>query len=226
MLICAMLDEANLPCYSPLEEEFMRLLIATRNPGKVREYAELLEGLSLDLCGLADLGLESEVDETGQTFSANAQLKATVYCHASGLLTFADDSGLEVEVLGGAPGVFSARYAGHGASDADRVRKLLAALEGVPWDKRGARFRCVIALAWPDGRLETFEGQCDGVIAFEPKGTNGFGFDPVFYMPEHGCTMAELPMDVKNRISHRGRAAALAFERLKDEKGGFRFLPS
>lgn len=204
----------------------MRLLIATRNPGKVREYAELLEGLSLDLCGLADLGLESEVDETGQTFSANAQLKATVYCHASGLLTFADDSGLEVEVLGGAPGVFSARYAGHGASDADRVRKLLAALEGVPWDKRGARFRCVIALAWPDGRLETFEGQCDGVIAFEPKGTNGFGFDPVFYMPEHGCTMAELPMDVKNRISHRGRAAALAFERLKDEKGGFRFLPS
>jgi XTP/dITP diphosphohydrolase len=226
MLICAMLDEANLPCYSPLEEEFMRLLIATRNPGKVREYAELLEGLSLDLCGLADLGLESEVDETGQTFSANAQLKATAYCHASGLLTFADDSGLEVEVLGGAPGVFSARYAGHGASDADRVRKLLAALEGVPWDKRGARFRCVIALAWPDGRLETFEGQCDGVIAFEPKGTNGFGFDPVFYMPEHGCTMAELPMDVKNRISHRGRAAALAFERLKDEKGGFRFLPS
>jgi XTP/dITP diphosphohydrolase len=226
MPICAMLDEANLPCYSPLEEEFMRLLIATRNPGKVREYAELLEGLSLDLCGLADLGLESEVDETGQTFSANAQLKATVYCHASGLLTFADDSGLEVEVLGGAPGVFSARYAGHGASDADRVRKLLAALEGVPWDKRGARFRCVIALAWPDGRLETFEGQCDGVIAFEPKGTNGFGFDPVFYMPEHGCTMAELPMDVKNRISHRGRAAALAFERLKDEKGGFRFLPS
>jgi XTP/dITP diphosphohydrolase len=197
----------------------MRLLIATRNPGKVREYDGLLDGLNLDLCGLTDLGLEDKVDETGQTFAENAQLKAMAYCHTSGLLTLADDSGLEVEALGGAPGVFSARYAGHGATDADRVRKLLAALDGVPWEKRKARFRCVIVLAWPDGHMATFDGQCDGVIAFEPKGTNGFGFDPVFYMPTYGCTMAELPMDVKNRISHRGRAAALARERLKREMG-------
>jgi len=193
----------------------MRLLIATNNPDKVREYDDLLRRLGLELCGLADIGLERQVDETGHTFDENARLKAQAYCQASHLLTLADDSGLEVTKLGGAPGVHSARYAGQGASDADRIRKLLAALDGVPWDDRAARFRCVIALAWPDGRLETFEGQCEGVIALEPKGTNGFGFDPVFYLPELNCTMAELPMDVKNRISHRARAAALVRERLK-----------
>jgi XTP/dITP diphosphohydrolase len=193
----------------------MRFLVATNNPGKIREYDDLLAGLRLDLCGLAEVGLDTEVEETGQTFAENALLKALAYGRASRLLTLADDSGLEVEALGDAPGVYSARYAGKGASDADRYRKLLAALEGVPWEKRAARFRCVIALAWPDGRAETFEGQCDGVIAFEPRGTNGFGFDPVFYMPEHGCTMAELPTEVKNRVSHRARAAALARERLK-----------
>lgn len=193
----------------------MRLLIATNNPGKVREYDDLLSGLGLELCGLADIGLESQVDETGHTFVENARLKAQAYCQASHLLTLADDSGLEVTMLGGAPGVHSARYAGQGASDADRILKLLAALDGVPWDSRAARFRCVVALVWPDGRLETFEGQCTGVIALEPKGTNGFGFDPVFYLPELNCTMAELPMDVKNRISHRARAAALVRERLK-----------
>jgi XTP/dITP diphosphohydrolase len=193
----------------------MRMLIATNNPGKVREYDDLLRGLGLELCGLADMGLERQVDETGHTFDENARLKAQAYCQASHLLTLADDSGLEVAMLDGAPGVHSARYAGQGASDADRIRKLLAALDGVPWVNRAARFRCVIALAWPDGRLETFEGQCTGVIALEPKGTNGFGFDPVFYLPELNCTMAELPMDVKNRISHRARAAALVCERLK-----------
>ena len=193
----------------------MRLLIATNNPGKVREYDDLLGGLGLELCGLADMGIDRQVDETGHTFDENARLKAQAYCQASHLLTCADDSGLEVTKLGGAPGVHSARYAGQGASDADRIRKLLAALDGAPWDDRAARFRCVIALAWPDGRLETFEGQCEGVIALEPKGTNGFGFDPVFYLPELNCTMAELPMDVKNRISHRARAAALVRERLK-----------
>jgi len=193
----------------------MRLLVATNNAGKVREYDDLLRGLDLELCGLADIGLEWQVDETGHTFDENARLKAQAYCRASHLLTLADDSGLEVKMLGGAPGVHSARYAGQGASDADRIRKLLAALDGVPWDNRAARFRCVIALAWPDGRLETFEGQCEGVIALGPKGTNGFGFDPVFYLPELNCTMAELPMDVKNRISHRARAAALVRERLE-----------
>ena len=196
----------------------MRLLIATNNVGKVREYAELLAGSGFDLFRLADVGLDNEVEETGATFTENASLKARAYGLASGLLTLADDSGLEVDALGGAPGVHSARYAGPGATDADRIRKLLAALDGVPWEKRTANFRCIIALSWPDGHLETFEGRCDGVIAFEPKGTNGFGFDPVFYMPEYNCTMAELPMDIKNRISHRGRAAALVCERLQAEE--------
>lgn len=193
----------------------MRLLIATNNRGKVREYQELLDGLDFELCGLAQLGITDDVDEIGETFAENARLKARAYGSVSGLLTLADDSGLEVDALDGAPGVYSARYAGPGARDADRIRKLLTALEGTPEETRSARFRCVIALAWPDGRLETFEGQCEGVIASEPRGTNGFGFDPVFYMPEHGCTMAELPMEVKNRISHRGRAAELVRERLK-----------
>jgi XTP/dITP diphosphohydrolase len=192
----------------------VRLLVATNNPGKLREYQDLLAGLDVELSGLTDLGITTEADETGQTFEENARIKAAAYGRMSGLLTLADDSGLEVEVLSGAPGIYSARYAGKGATDADRYRKLLVALASVPWEKRAARFRCVIALAWPDGHNETFEGQCEGVIAFEPKGTNGFGFDPVFYMPEHGCTMAELPEEKKNQISHRARAARLARERL------------
>lgn len=194
----------------------MRLLVATYNPGKLGEYDDLLDGLGLDLCGLAEIGPHIQVEETGQTFTENALLKAQAYSRASNLLTLADDSGLTVEALDGAPGVYSARYAGNGATDADRYRKLLAVLEGVPWERRAARFQCVIALAWPDGRTEVFQGQCDGVIAFEPKGTNGFGFDPVFYLPEFGRTMAELPTKLKNRISHRARAAALVRERLKN----------
>ncbi len=192
----------------------MRLLVATQNRGKVREYEELLTGLGLELCSLADVGLHAPVEETGQTFAENARLKAETYGSASGLLTLADDSGLEVDALGGAPGVYSARYAGEGASDADRYTKLLSALAGVPREQRAARFRCVIALAWPAGGVDLFEGQCEGIIAFEPRGTNGFGFDPVFYMPEFGQTMAELPMDVKNRVSHRARAAARLRDRL------------
>jgi XTP/dITP diphosphohydrolase len=192
----------------------MRLLVATNNPGKIREYRDLMAELDFELVGLSDIGITTEVDETGQTFEENARLKAMAYGQASGLVTLADDSGLEVEVLNGAPGVYSARYAGNGATDADRYRKLLAVLEGVPWELRAARFRCVIALAWPDGRVETFEGQCNGVIGLEPKGTHGFGFDPVFFMPEYGSTMAELPEQVKNRVSHRARAAALALASL------------
>jgi len=208
------LTEQSRHAIVPFQGTFMRLLVATNNPGKVREYRDLLAGLNVELYGLADLSTTTEVDETGQTFEENARIKATVYSRMSGLLTLADDSGLEVEALGQAPGVYSARYAGKGATDADRYRKLLAALDGTPWEKRAARFRCVVALAWPDGHMETFQGQCEGVIAFEPKGTNGFGFDPVFYMPEHNCTMAELPEETKNQVSHRARAAALARERL------------
>ena len=185
----------------------IKLLVATNNPGKVREYEALLEGLPLTLTYLTQEGLDVEVEETGSTFGENARLKAMAYARASGLLSLADDSGLEVDTLGGEPGTYSARYAGQGASDEDRYRLLLRNLEGVPWEQRTARFRCVIAVATPQGEIHSAEGTCEGIIAFEPKGEHGFGYDPVFHMPEHGRTMAELEPEVKNRISHRARAA-------------------
>jgi XTP/dITP diphosphohydrolase len=189
-----------------------KLLVATHNQGKVREYRELLAGLPLEVTYLDAEGITLEVAETGQTFAENARLKAETYGRVSGLWTWADDSGLEVDALGGAPGVYSARYAGEGASDADRYRKLLDALIGVPWARRTARFRCTVALATPGGEIRTCDGACEGVIAFGPAGSNGFGYDPVFYLPDRGQTMAQLPAEIKNAISHRGRAARAAQE--------------
>ena len=189
------------------------LLVATHNPGKVREYRELLAGLPLEVTYLDAEGITLEVEEAGATFAENAILKATTYARATGLLTWADDSGLEVDALGGAPGIYSARYAGPGASDADRYRKLLDALAGVPWDRRTARFRCTVAIAIPPPDAPgtwAAEGICEGIIAFGPAGSNGFGYDPVFYLPEQRATMAQLPSEVKNQISHRGRAALTA----------------
>ena len=188
----------------------MELLIATGNPGKVREYDELLAGLPVRCIGPADLGLHLEVAESGSTYAENAAIKAQAYAQASGRITLADDSGLEVDALNGRPGVYSARYGGPGMNDADRWRLLLQELDGVPWAQRSARFRCVIALATPAGELVTVEGVCEGIIAFEAAGENGFGYDPVFYLLEHDCTMAQLPESAKNLISHRGRAAQVA----------------
>jgi XTP/dITP diphosphohydrolase len=188
----------------------MELLIATGNPGKVREYDELLAGLPLTCVGPADLGITLDVEESGGTYQENAALKALAFSRASGQLTLADDSGLEVDALDGRPGVRSARYGGPGMGDADRWKLLLRELEGVPREERTARFRCVIALATPDGTVTTAEGSCEGVIAFEAAGAHGFGYDPVFYLPDRRCTMAQLPAEVKNRISHRGRAAQAA----------------
>lgn len=190
-----------------------KLLVATHNQGKVREYRALLADLPLEVTYLDAEGITVDVEETGATFAENAILKARFYADLSGLWTWADDSGLVVDALGGAPGVYSARYAGPGASDADRYRKLLAALAAVPWAERTARFCCTVALARPAGTgglVETADGACEGVIAFGPVGDNGFGYDPVFYMPEHGATMAQLDAQVKNRVSHRARAAAAA----------------
>jgi XTP/dITP diphosphohydrolase len=185
----------------------VKLLIATHNQGKKREYADLLQGLELELTTLSELGITHDVAEDGATYQENALLKARAYAALSGLLTLADDSGLDVDALGGAPGVRTARWAGEGASDRDRYELLLRKLEGVPEAERTARFRCVIALAWPDGRTEVAEGTCEGSIAQAPRGSHGFGYDPVFFVPEFHCTMAELPAEVKNRISHRARAA-------------------
>jgi XTP/dITP diphosphohydrolase len=184
-----------------------KLLIATHNRGKLREYADLLAGLPLTLVTPDDLGLDLDVAESGATYADNARLKASAYAQASGLLTLADDSGLEVDALDGAPGVRSARYAL--GDDADRVTALLRALAdaGVPDERRSARFRCVIALVAPDGRSWSAEGECAGRIIDTPRGSGGFGYDPIFYIPSHYCTMAELPAEEKNRISHRARAA-------------------
>jgi len=182
----------------------MRLLIATTNPGKVREYADLFTGLHCELVSLADVGISNDVDETGATYEENALLKAREYTAQSGLLTLADDSGLEVDALNGRPGVHSARYA---PDSPTRIQKLLGELKHVPDEQRRARFQCVIALAWPDGQTETTQGSCEGWIAHEPRGTHGFGFDPVFYLPEYNATMAELPESFKNTISHRAHAA-------------------
>lgn len=186
------------------------LLIATRNAHKVQELAQILVGVPVVLRSLADKGIPDEVEEIGATYAENASLKATTYAGLSGMQSLADDSGLEVDYLGGEPGLRSARYAGEGASNQDRIAKLLRNLEGVPWEQRKARFVCVIAIAEPDGAPVLFEGTCEGVIALEPKGKGGFGYDPVFYMPEFGCTMAELPEEVKNRVSHRARAVQAA----------------
>ncbi len=187
-----------------------RLLLATTNKGKAAEYRDLLKGLDLDIITLDQAGISIEADESYNTFEENARHKAAFYAELGGLLTLADDSGLEVDALGGEPGVRSSRYAGDNATDQDRVDFLLNKLKGVPQPKRTARFRCVIAIARPGGAVETAEGTCEGSIATEPRGSNGFGYDPVFFLPEYGRTIAELPPDVKNRISHRARAAAPA----------------
>ena len=184
-----------------------KLLLATNNPGKAAEYRALLAGLELELITLHEAGITSVVAETGQTMEENARLKATAYAAESGMLALADDSGLEVDALGGEPGHLSARYAGENASDADRVNYLLARLAGVPREGRSARFRCFIAVSTPAGVTAVSEGECRGVIAFEARGGHGFGYDPVFYLPELDKTMAELPPREKDRISHRARAA-------------------
>jgi len=181
------------------------IVIATRNPGKLREFRALLEPAGLEISGLADLGIQTEVDEIGESFSANARIKALGYSHETGLPVLADDSGLEVFSLGGRPGVASARYAGPGASDEDRVRKLLAELESAS-GPRAARFVCALALARKGLVLHEAQGECRGEIAREPRGSNGFGYDPIFLFPELGRTLAELSEDEKNLISHRAVA--------------------
>jgi len=198
-----------------------KLLLATNNKGKLREYQSLLQGIPFEIVTLADQGITADVAEIGKSFEENAALKATSLAAISWLLSLADDSGLEVDALGGEPGSLSHRYAGENASDADRVDYLLLKLKDVPEKKRTAQFRCVIAIAEPHGRVELCSGVCRGVIINEPRGTNGFGYDPIFYLPELNKTMAELTLEEKNRISHRARAAEKARELLMKWRGTF-----
>jgi len=183
------------------------LLLATSNPGKIREYRILLHGIGYRITTPDEEGIAAAVAESGDSYEQNARLKAVAYNGLSQLTTLADDSGLEVDALGGLPGVRSARFAGEGATDEDKVGLLLARLNGVPREDRTARFICVIAIAHPGGRVDICHGECHGIIAFESKGKRGFGYDPVFYLPELGRTMAELPRSLKNQISHRARAS-------------------
>lgn len=194
----------------------MRLLIATRNDGKVRELRRLLAGLPLEPVGPVDAGLTLEVEETGTTFEANAEAKARAFAEASGLPALADDSGLVVDALGGRPGVHSARFAGPPRSDARNLARLLEELRDVPEGRRQARFVCVAALALPApgpawaglaaGEVRLFRGVCEGRIGFVPRGTDGFGYDPVFLPAGHARTFAELPAGLKDGLSHRGAA--------------------
>ena len=184
----------------------MDFLIATHNMKKRDELARILAPLGVCVLTADEVGVTlTDVEETGKTFEENAFLKADSGCRESGLPCIADDSGLEVDALGGAPGVYSARY-GHKSSDGERTAFLLENMKDVPDEKRTAKFVCVITCLWPDGRKIVARGECPGVITHEVHGENGFGYDPVFYLPELGMTYAELPSEQKNAISHRARA--------------------
>ncbi|HEV8194464.1 MAG TPA: RdgB/HAM1 family non-canonical purine NTP pyrophosphatase [Ktedonobacterales bacterium] len=188
------------------------LLIATTNPHKVEEFREILGDLPYRLVSPTEIGLELEVEETGTTFAENARLKASAYADASGMLALADDSGLEIDALGGEPGIYSARWAGENVSYPERFELLFARLAGVPREKRSARYRCAIAIAapTPSGPIGEVDGTLEGLIADEPRGTGGFGYDPIFYVPEKGRTVGEMSAEEKHRISHRARAATAA----------------
>ena len=187
-----------------------KLLLATSNPGKIREYRLLLDGLGYKITTLVEQGIAKIVTESGNNYEQNARLKAITYAKLSQLTALADDSGLEVDALNGEPGVKSARFAGEAATDAEKVSFLLAKLNGVSWERRTACFKCVIVIATPEGQSKVCYGECRGMIALEAKGENGFGYDPIFFLPETGKTMAELPLAMKNQISHRARASQKA----------------
>ena len=182
-----------------------KIVVGTRNNGKVREIQTALADLPFAVVGLPETDIP-DVEETGTTFQENAILKARHYCQFTGEYCLADDSGLEVDALDGEPGVYSARYAGLDATDAANNEKLLTVLKEVPPSGRTARFRSVLVLVGPDGSLLLVDGVCEGVILDEARGTGGFGYDPLFYMPSQGKTMAEMTIEEKNRISHRGNA--------------------
>ncbi len=183
----------------------MKVILASKNQHKLTELSAILSQLGFEIALESEYGLDIDVEETGTTFEENSFLKADAVMKASGLPVLADDSGLMVDALDGAPGVYSARY-GHKASDKERTAYLLENMKDVPEERRGAKFICVITCLFPDGRKIVARGECPGVIARAPHGENGFGYDPVFYLPELGMTYAELPSEQKNAISHRARA--------------------
>lgn len=180
--------------------------MATKNQGKIREIRALLGDLGVDVLSLNDFANVPDVIEDGASFFENALKKAKEISEHTGEIVLADDSGLEVEYLGGEPGVYSSRYSGPDATDDTNIEKLLLNMKGVPREKRGAAFRCVLVLYFADGKYESFEGRLPGLINDKPQGGGGFGYDPVFFLPNWGSTVAQIPLEVKNRISHRAQA--------------------
>lgn len=183
-----------------------KLVVATKNKGKIAEIKEVLQYMPFEVLSMGDIGITIDVVEDGKTFEENSLKKAIEICKVSNTIVIADDSGIEVDYLDGAPGIYSARFGGPEATDEDRNAKLLDMLKGVPHEKRTARYVCAIAVAFPDGRAFVVRDTCEGYVDTESKGNNGFGYDPIFYIPEFGKSMAEISMDIKNKISHRAKA--------------------
>lgn len=194
-----------------------KLILATGNRGKVREFQELLASMAVEVISMRDAGIYTDINETGSTFEENALIKAREVRRITGGYTIADDSGLVVDSLDGAPGIYSSRFGGEGATDSEKNFKLLAMLKDVEPAKRTARFVCSIAFINKEGREFVVTGKCEGMIAFSPKGENGFGYDPIFFIPEYDKTMAQLEPELKNQISHRGRAMKALKDILKSE---------
>ena len=190
-----------------------KVIFATGNQGKMKEIREILGDLDIELLSLKDAGIQADIVEDGKTFEENAQIKAKTICDLTGEIVLADDSGLEIDYLNKEPGIYSARYMGEDTSDRMKNANLIKRLEGVPDEQRTARFVCAIAAAFPDGTMKTVRAAMEGRIGYEERGENGFGYDPIFWLPEYGCTSAELSMEEKNKISHRGKALRL----IKDE---------
>lgn len=192
-----------------------RIIFATGNAGKMREIREILADLPVQVVSMKEAGIQADIVEDGKTFSENAVIKAKAIMEMTGEVVLADDSGLEIDYLNKEPGIYSARYMGEDTSYRVKNANLIARLSGVPDEKRTARFVCAIAAAFPDGTVKITEGTIEGRIGYEERGENGFGYDPIFYVPEYGCSTAQLSEEEKNKISHRGKALTNMKEILK-----------
>ena len=195
-----------------------RMIFATGNENKMKEIREILGALPLEILSMKEAGVSADIVEDGKTFEENALIKARAICKLAGEMVLADDSGLEIDYLNKEPGIYSARYMGEDTSYHIKNKSLIDRLEGVPDEKRTARFVCAIAAVFPDGKELVVRGTVEAIIGYEEKGENGFGYDPIFYLPERGCTTAELPPEEKNSISHRGNALRLMKELLERER--------
>lgn len=198
-------------------KHYMKIVLATHNKGKIREFQKAFSEIGWEAIPIADVAHVPEPEETGTSFKENALIKARYYAKAVHLPVLSDDSGIIADVLGDKPGIYSARYAGVHGDDEANNQKLIRDLSSYTGDDRKGRYVCVVALVWPDGRELTAEGTCEGIIRDFYQGQGGFGYDPLFYLPQYGKTMAELPMEEKNKISHRGRALRALLEELKKE---------